>query len=160
MIGLALFAILSSLQVGHWQNAETLFRQAVAVTRDNALAHNNLGAALSRQGRHGEALVPLAQSLRIRPDYVEALFNTGVALAGQGRYAESLEFYERVLKLQPRFAQAHNNMAILYARMGNLDQAQIHFREAIRLQPGYRTPSEISGLRKRKEFGFKRIRRY
>jgi len=138
MVGLSLFTILSSLQVGHWQNAETLFRQAVAVTRDNALAHNNLGAALSRQGRHGEALVPLAQSLRIRPDYVEALFNTGVALAGQGRYAESLEFYGRVLKLQPRFAQAHNNMAILYARMGNLDQAQIHFREAIRLQPGYR----------------------
>ena len=132
------FALISVRQVGHWQNAETLFRRAVAVTSDNWLALNNLGAALSRQGRHGEAAPHFAAALRLRPDYTEALFNLGAALAGQGRYGEALSVYRRVLAQQPAFAEAHNNIAIAYAETGDVARARFHFREAIRLRPDYR----------------------
>ncbi len=140
MSGLAaivFFALISVVQVGRWQNAETLFRQAVMVTENNYLAHNNLGAALSRQGRHGEAIPQFERALQIRPDYQEALFNMGEALAGEGRYGEALPFYGRVLALQPRFAEGHNNIAIAYAKTGNINQAIAHFREAIRIRPDY-----------------------
>ena len=137
MIVIVFFALISVVQVGRWQNAETLFRQAVAVTGNNYLAHNNLGAALSRQGRYGEALPQFERALQIRPDYQETLFNVGEALAGEGRYGEALPFYGRVLALQPRFAEGHNNIAIAYAQTGNINQAIVHFREAIRIRPGY-----------------------
>ncbi|MCK9195683.1 MAG: tetratricopeptide repeat protein [Syntrophales bacterium] len=137
MIVIVFFALISVVQVECWQNAETLFRQAVAVTENNYLAHNNLGAALSLQGRYREALPQFEKALQIRPGYQEALFNKGAALAGQGRYREALPFYGRVLALQPRFAEGHNNIAIAYAQTGNINQAIIHFREAIRIRPGY-----------------------
>ncbi len=140
MMGLAVivfFALISVRQVGYWQNAETLFRQAVAVTENNYLAHNNLGAALSRQGRYGEAMPQFERALQIRPGYVEAIFNMGEALAGQGRYGDALPVYGRVLAMEPGFAAGHNNIAIAYARTGNIDQAIVHFREAIRIRPDY-----------------------
>lgn len=140
VIGMAVLAVLAFLsrQQGHyWQNAETLFRQAVKVTRNNYLAYNNLGAALSRQGRHREALAYFDQVLHIRPDYLEALFNKGAALAGQGHYAEALPLYRKVLALNPHFAEAHNNLAIAYAQLGYLDQAIFHFREAVTIKPSY-----------------------
>ena len=140
-LGLAvviLFAVVSRQQVQHWQNAESLFRQAVQVTSNDYLGYNNLGAALSRQGRQQEALPCFEKALRIRPNYIEALFNKGVALAGQGRFREALAAYGRVLVLDPAMAAAHNNAAIAYAQLGNLNQAIRHFREAIRINPAYR----------------------
>jgi len=141
LIGIAVVIALSAAsvqQVRHWRNAESLFRQAISATGNNYLAYNNLGAALSRQGRQQEAIPCFEKALSLRPDYIEALFNKGVALAGQGQYAEALPVYGRVLALNPNFAEAHNNAAIAYARMGNLDKAIMHFREAIKIYPDYR----------------------
>lgn len=141
LIGIAVVIVLSAVsvqQVRHWQNAESLFRQAISATSNNYLAYNNLGAALSRQGRQQEAIPCFEKALSLRPDYIEALFNKGAALAGQGQYAEALPMYGRVLALNPNFAEAHNNAAIVYARMGNLDKAIMHFREAIKIYPDYR----------------------
>ena len=138
VIMIIVFSVISIQQVGLWRDAETLFRQAAGVTQNNYLAQNNLGAALSRQGRHGEAVGHFTKALALRPDYREARFNMGEALAGEGRYEEALYHYRRVIDLQPAFAEAHNNMAIVHARMGNLDQALFHFREAIRIRPDYR----------------------
>jgi len=137
VVVILVFALISYRQVGYWQNAETLFRRAVAVTENNWLAYNNLGAALSRQGRYGEAMPQFERALQIRPGYVEAIFNMGEALAGQGRYGEALPVYGRVLAMEPGFAAGHNNIAIAYARTGKIDQAIVHFREAIRIRPGY-----------------------
>jgi len=135
---IVVLALTSIKQAGYWQDAETLFRRSVAVTDNNWLAYNNLGAALSRQGRHGEAAPQFETALRLRPDYTEALFNLGAALAGQGRYAEALTYYRRVLARQPAFAEVHNNIAIAYAETGDPVRAALHFREALRIRPDYK----------------------
>ncbi|MFZ3114598.1 MAG: tetratricopeptide repeat protein [Syntrophales bacterium] len=148
LIGIVVVILLSAVsvqQVRHWRNAESLFRQAISVTSNNYLAYNNLGAALSRQGRQTEAMLYLEKALKLKPDYLDALFNKGVALAGQGKYAEALPVYMRVLALKPNFAEAHNNAAIAYAQLGNLDKAAMHFREAIKISPDYR--EAINNLR-------------
>ena len=138
LAALVLFALVSAQQVGWWRDAETLFRRAVAVTGENWLAANNLGAALSRQGRHGEAAPHFETALRLRPDYDEARFNLAAALAGEGRYAEAQPLYRRVIARRPDFAAAHNNIAIAYAETGDFAAARFHFREALRIRPDYR----------------------
>lgn len=107
---LLLLALVSAQQVGWWRDAETLFRRAMAVTGENWLAANNLGAALSRQGRHAEAEPHFEAALRLRPDYDEARFN---------------------------LAAAHNNIAIAYAETGDLPAARHHFLAALRIRPDY-----------------------
>jgi len=124
-------------QVIHWENAERLFRHAVSVTVNNDIAHNNLAAALARQGRFDEALQHCKAALSIRPVYPEALFNTGTALAGQRRYAEAEAYYRKALSLSPGFAEAHNNLAIALAQQGKFDASIGHFLTALRLRSGY-----------------------
>jgi len=136
------FALISFFQVGYWRNAENLFRHAVAVDEKNWLANNNLGAALSRQERYGEAYHYFDQALRYRSDYHEVFFNMGVALAGQGRFREALPYYERVIAHNPLFVQGYNNMGIAWARLGNHERAIAAFREAVRIHPGYRQAIE------------------
>ncbi len=122
-------------QVSYWKDAERLFRQAVAVTERNYLAHNNLGAALARKGRVDEALQHYHQALAIRPRYPEALFNAGAALALQGHYAEAEAYYRTALEIHPGLAEAHNNLAIALVIQGKMHDAISHFRTAVHLRP-------------------------
>src|SRR5262249_35575044 len=53
---LAACALATRAQLAHWRSSVTLFTRALAVTRDNALAHMNLAVALEADGRRDEAL--------------------------------------------------------------------------------------------------------
>src|SRR2546428_384386 len=47
--------LLTWRQVGFWSSSDSLFRRALAVTRDNYVAENNLANVLMRSGRREEA---------------------------------------------------------------------------------------------------------
>jgi hypothetical protein len=64
---LAALALLSWRQSFVWRDSETLWRHALAVTRDNYVAHANLGRALSGS-RPDEARAHFEAALRIRPE--------------------------------------------------------------------------------------------
>jgi Flp pilus assembly protein TadD len=51
------------------------YRRAIALAPRNALAHNNLGAALASQGRLAEAEAEFRRALELRPDLPEARAN-------------------------------------------------------------------------------------
>src|SRR5262249_2587957 len=56
--GLALLSIslfITSLQVRSWSDSETVFKHAIAVTKDNYIAHQLLGLVLMNRGRASEA---------------------------------------------------------------------------------------------------------
>jgi hypothetical protein len=55
-------ALCSWRQVGVWRDSVALFSHAVAVTRDNPLAHYNLAAALAQAGRRDEAVAHRAKA--------------------------------------------------------------------------------------------------
>ena len=65
--GVALLALLALAQTQVWRDSETLWTHALAVTRDNYVAHANLGRAL--QATHpAEAQAHFGAALAINPD--------------------------------------------------------------------------------------------
>src|SRR5262245_10352559 len=52
-------------QLGHWRNAESLWRRAVAVTRNNAVAHEHLGMILAAKGESEEAREQLTAAVEL-----------------------------------------------------------------------------------------------
>ncbi|MGD0650697.1 MAG: tetratricopeptide repeat protein [Verrucomicrobiia bacterium] len=128
-------AVLCRLQVRYWRNSVTLFEHALAVTKDNPVAHSNLGVALAEQGRVEEALGHFEQALRIEPDYPEAHNNLGLALWQKGKVQEAIRHFERVLQIRPDSAQAHSNLGVALSQEGKVQEAFGHFQQAVRINP-------------------------
>ena len=131
------FIICTWLQVRLWKNTFTLFKHALQVTQGNFLAHNNLGAALAKRGRHEEALGHFSEALKIRPDYVSAHTNLGNELMRQGRTREAIRHFSEALKIKPDQAETHNNLGVALAIQGRTREAIRHFSEALKIKPDY-----------------------
>jgi tetratricopeptide (TPR) repeat protein len=92
--GLVVLIALSAVthaQIGYWQNTETLFRRAIAVTERNRLAHYNLAWFLAKQGRADEAVVQYRRAIEIEPTHFASHHNLGLLLIQEGRQDEALE---------------------------------------------------------------------
>jgi tetratricopeptide (TPR) repeat protein len=124
-------------QIDYWKDSETLFRHALAVTENNWLAHNGLGADLSRNGDVDEAIRQFQEAIRLKPGFAVAHFNLGSAFEGKGQMDEAIRQYQEALRLKPDYAEAHNNLGAALDEQGQMDEAIRQYQEALRLNPDY-----------------------
>jgi tetratricopeptide (TPR) repeat protein len=113
-VALGVLAALSAVtagQVGRWRDGETILRHTLAVTRDNWLVSNNLGALLAQQGRYDEAVALIEESIRLSPGNPDARYNLGLTLEGAGRLAEAASAYHEVLRLKPADRASREKLA-------------------------------------------------
>jgi len=132
---IALCLWLTRRQLGHWQDSETLFRHALAVTANNELAHNNLGCALFAKGEIDEPIRQFRQALRLKPDYTDPLKNLGGVFLEQGRWDEAIGHFQEALRRQPNSAGARFSLGIAFQSKGQTDDAIREYREVLRLNP-------------------------
>jgi tetratricopeptide (TPR) repeat protein len=128
-------AIVARRQVGYWHDSVALWERTLAVTRDNARAHNNHAHALAKQGRVAESVPHYEEAVRLKPDFAEAHNNFGHALAEQRRAAEAIVHYREALRLLPGYYEAHNNLGVALLESGQPDEAIVHLEQALRLRP-------------------------
>jgi tetratricopeptide (TPR) repeat protein len=100
---------LTSIQIKYWRNSITLFRHALAVTRDNYVACACLGQALDAIGREDEALTLCANAVRIDPNYPPGQFFLGMVLLKQGKSEEALSHLGTAARLEPFDTTMHYN---------------------------------------------------
>ena len=126
---------LTRQQLGYWQDSETLFRHALAVTQNNHIAHFNLGAALNEKGQTENAIRQFQEVILLKPDYADAHYNLGNALSEQGRTDEAISQFQEALRLKPDDANVHYNFGNALVKKGRTEEAISQFQEAIRLKP-------------------------
>jgi tetratricopeptide (TPR) repeat protein len=143
---LAVCAVLSRIQVGYWKNSETLFRHALDVTRDNWLAHCDLGSALARAGKFEDAMGHFKQALQIKPEFAEAHYNLGLALVQLGKVPEAIGHWEQALRIKPDYAEAHYNLGLAVVQQGKVQEAIGHWEQALRFKPDYAIAHDNLGL--------------
>jgi tetratricopeptide (TPR) repeat protein len=138
----AVWAVLSWNQCHVWGDGLTLFTHAVAVTRDNFVAHDNLGVELDRRGRADEALVQYREALRIAPgdrnaskNFAQASFASGAKLLEAGNYAGAVAHFREGLALQPRNALAYSYLGLAQASLKQYGAALVSFDTALQLEP-------------------------
>ena len=148
--GVATVALAANLfaterQLGYWQNSETLFTHTLALTKNNAVAHLNLGVALEQDNRQPEALAEYRQAVEIDPHRVQTHNNLANLLAAMGSRDEALKEYQEALRLNPNAALAHVNLGTLLADMGRFDDALREYSEAARMAPEDPRPDYLMG---------------
>lgn len=125
----------SSAQIRHWQNSETVFRRALAVTRDNDVAHNNLATFLGNAGKLDEAEEHFLRAYEINPHNPEALGNLSQLARLKGNHAEAARFEAERLAEVGGSAADHLNLAQAFAQAGRMDETVAQLEAALRVDP-------------------------
>ncbi|MBI5685115.1 MAG: tetratricopeptide repeat protein [Verrucomicrobia bacterium] len=106
MLLLCLCAWRAHDQLRHWQNSGTLFSHALQATKNNFLAHNNLGSYLYSRGRHDEAMKHYVEAVNINPQYNLTWENIFCALADTRLDRQAIAHYTQTLKSKTNAAAA------------------------------------------------------
>jgi predicted O-linked N-acetylglucosamine transferase (SPINDLY family) len=120
---------------GSLNEAEELFRQALALQPRYPEAHYNLGNVLLDQGRIEEAIGSYRQAIDLSPGMATAHYNLAHALKDQGNLSEAVECYRRAAALAPEWPDAHNNLGTVLHDLDRLTEAEACFRRSLALQP-------------------------
>jgi Flp pilus assembly protein TadD len=142
-LGAIALAALSALsvaawrQTGVWRDSITLWTHALGCTRDNYMAHGNLGSALLLQGQTQEAIDECREALRINPVLPGAHNDLGIGLFRQGQAEQGIVQFREALRLDPGFAEAHCNLGNALIATGRNAEGLAEFHEALRIDPAY-----------------------
>ena len=134
---LIFFMTCTWFQIGHWQNGITIFKHTLNITKNNCVAHCELGHALMRNGKLDEAVIQFYKALKINPNYEEAYVNLGCTFAAQKNISDAICHYNKALLINPDNAKTHNNLGVLLAGKGKFNDAFYHYKEALRINSKY-----------------------
>src|SRR5581483_3567777 len=105
---LASLVLVTRWQLTFWRDGETLFRRALEVVPDNAIAYATLGQYSYEGGQPDRAIEDYRHALALEPNDSDTHDNLGVVLAEQGQADEAIAEYNAALRLNPSNAEAHN----------------------------------------------------
>jgi protein O-mannosyl-transferase len=134
-LALAAYGLATHRQLRHWENSETLFRRALAVTENNYLAHHGLAYQLAATGKPDEAQYHYERALAILPTYYEAHLNLGILLLAKGALDPAAEHLLLALQFNPDSVEGHYNYGVVLGRQGKDGAAIVEFNKAAKLQP-------------------------
>ena len=137
---------LTHRQIGYWKDSETVFRHAIAATKNNSLAHGSLAKALTGKGRIEEAIDEYRKAISLEPKDTIARNNLGILLEQKGLIDEAMSQYLDALGQNPNDAVTHNNLGMGLANKGQLNEATAHFETAIGISSGYADAHHNLGL--------------
>jgi tetratricopeptide (TPR) repeat protein len=134
---LASLVVLTWQQCGYWKNSIKLFNHALHVTKDNVLAHGNLGLALFAEGKKDESIGHFNKAISISPNYFPSYYNRGFVYNALGQYQNAIRDYNEVIRLKPDYPEGYYSRGTSYIKLGQYQPAVDDFNKAISLNPAY-----------------------
>lgn len=88
-------------QQGRRAEAEDLFRGAVLLNKNNALARSALGTVLTAEGKHDEALIELNEAIRLNDTDISAHVNRAEIFLKRAEFKAASDDLKRAIELDP-----------------------------------------------------------
>ena len=123
------------MQTSYWRDSETLFTHALAVTKDNDVAENNLGIIFLQKGQLDEAISRLQAAIDLRPENGPAHDNLAKAFLQKGRLEEAMVHYRKFLEIEPHNVEARNILGTALIQQGHVKEAIQQWQEALAIEP-------------------------
>jgi tetratricopeptide (TPR) repeat protein len=129
-------ALLTRFQIATWSNDLSLSRHALRVTRDNYVAHQNLGVLYERRGDLERALEHHRAAVRIKPG-AERYLNLANAERRAGDLQRAKAGYRAAIEREAGFAAAHYNLATILLAEGAAAESIPHYEAALLSKPDF-----------------------
>jgi len=115
--------------------AETCYRQALAIQPGYVAAHYNLGKVYQAQENLDAAESCYRSALSLQAGFVEALSNLGAVLRAQAKVEEAAVCLRRAVEIAPNDPQHHANLANVLSELGKPEEAESLYRHALGMNP-------------------------
>jgi tetratricopeptide (TPR) repeat protein len=133
---LLILGIVTNKQIGYWHDSATLWRHALAVTKENYVAESNLGETLLGQGKDDDAAAHFRAALAVRPEGLVANLDLGAYEDRRGNFADAIQYYRVVVdhsKDSGMSATAYGSLGFVYREIGEPAKAKQNFETSIQL---------------------------
>jgi protein O-GlcNAc transferase len=122
-------------RAGRLPQAETCYRQVLALQPDHAEALHLMGVIAQQIGRHDVAVELIGRAIERNGNSPSYFCNLGDALRDMGRLEEAAASCLHAIHMQPKFAEAYSNLGLALKSQGKFDEAIAAFRNATSLKP-------------------------
>ena len=127
-------------QAGRFDEAATVYRRLIdenpdIATPHAATLHGALGLCLRSAGRPDEAMEPLRQALRLKPNHLDALNALGGILLDRRNIDHALIAFRELVKLKPDYPGALLTLGNLFMFSGDGERARAVYRRALVVEP-------------------------
>ncbi len=125
----------------NWDQAKSLYQQALVISPDNPLASNNLAYVILEQGGNVDVAMGMAQTARRgMPDSPNAADTLGWAYYQKGIYQSAINQFQEALRLAekrggPDDADLHYHLGLAYQKTNQTALARQQLEKAVKLSP-------------------------
>jgi tetratricopeptide (TPR) repeat protein len=125
----------------NWEQAKSMYQQALTVQPDQPLASNNLAYVMLTQGGNVDVALAMAQSARrALPDWPNAADTLGWAYYQKGVYQSAISQFQEALRLgekhgTPDDAEIHYHLGMAYQKANQTALARQQLEKALKISP-------------------------
>ena len=118
-----------------FDEAEGLYKKAIELDPQLAIAYTNLGNIRFRRGDEQGAEQLYRKALELDDRQPEAHYNLGYVMLERGYASRAVTYFEAAIKADPKFADAHFNLAMAQEALGDKQRARIHWMKYLEIEP-------------------------
>lgn len=143
---------LAYVQLEDYDQAETAFKQVIALKADYAAAYTGLANIYNAQRRFDEAAEASAEAARLSGSALGgstdpiAVYNQGIIFWNGQKFAEAKAQFEQTIRLDPNHADAHYFLAMANLNQGNMADAAAALEKYIELAPNGQYADQARGM--------------
>lgn len=123
------------LKVRKFDDAASLFQEAIAKDEFNVKLHESLVSTYILAKEYERATEQLERILRIAPQNLNAMINLGAMYNKTGRHQEAADVLRKAIAKEKSSSHGYYNLGIAQRHLGDLTMAAWAYREAIRISP-------------------------
>lgn len=120
-----------------WSTPVEFWRDISIKAPTKARGHNNLGVALSEEGKFDEAIPCYLEAIKLDRHYSDPWSNLAVAYSVKGQTDKAIGALKQAIRIFPNYPEAYNNLGTLMIKKKNYEAAEKILRIAIKLRPYY-----------------------
>jgi tetratricopeptide (TPR) repeat protein len=120
-----------------WSSAIAFWHDVVIKAPLKARAHNNLGVALSEEGKFDESIPYYLQAIKLDRFYSDPWSNLAVAYSVKNEDDKAKAALQEAIRIFPNYPEAYNNLGTLYLKSKEFETAEKMLRTAISLRGYY-----------------------
>ena len=124
-------------RAGRLAEAESIYRQILAIHPNDENSLHLLGVIASQRRQYEEAADLIGRAIAVNPAVGEYHSNLSLVWMATGRYAEAVESCRRALALKPDSPEIYNNLGNGLRDQGQLEEAIAAYQTALRLRPQF-----------------------